>query len=254
MAVDSAEMPSAFGAGLQEDESPVMAYKRRMEDLGTQVALFGGNLGAKSDSDINAMVSANEMTARGATAAEAFAATAPKGEGQYKRTGWFRGEDNQWRFEIDDSTASLDKDLVAKLKDKETSKLSQILQHDEIFQHYSFLKDVNVVINNNSKYLASYNDDTKTIEINVKKHKNSDMVLDSILHETQHAIQVIEGFSSGSNPIAAGSVAAYLANKGETEARLVESRRNLSIAERKKQPPFRTNNDPIGNLIRSNIK
>jgi len=250
MAVDSAEMPSTFSGSIQEDDDPILAYKRRMESQGPQIALFGGQFSKKAD--IEGMVSAYEKTARGSSAAEAFAATVPKGPGRQKQTGWFLGEDNKWRFEIDDSAASLAKGGVQRLHDMEASKLPQLLQHEEVYAQYPLLKNINVQIEKNPKYAGRYDPETKTMFIN--PNASADEILKTVLHETQHIIQFVEGFATGTNPVASGSIGAYFANKGETESRLVESRKNLSIEQRKQLLPFRTKPDPIGNLIRSKVK
>ena len=68
-----------------------------------------------------------------------------------KETGWFRGYDGKWRFEISDFEASLieNPNLEKHTDDGEvyfTGKLSDILDHKELFEAYPELKDINIVI------------------------------------------------------------------------------------------------------------
>lgn len=58
-----------------------------------------------------------------------------------KETGWFKGKDNKWRFEIDDSAAKF-KDIDINKKKK--FKLGDVLIHEELFKAYPDLKNINV--------------------------------------------------------------------------------------------------------------
>lgn len=57
-----------------------------------------------------------------------------------QQTGWFRGMDGMWRFEIDDSKMKIrDIDITSG-----ETKLSEVLDHPELFEAYPQLKDVTV--------------------------------------------------------------------------------------------------------------
>jgi hypothetical protein len=56
-------------------------------------------------------------------------------------TGWFKAPDGKWRFEIDDSKAKFKNIDVNK---KKKFKLSDVIEHDDLFEAYPNFKDINV--------------------------------------------------------------------------------------------------------------
>jgi hypothetical protein len=138
-----------------------------------------------------------------------------KDTGEYLRvwqeTGWFKGVDNHWRYEISDHNASLDENFIRRhfdTVDKKgwaTLELSHALNHQQLFEHYPELysKGIMVLRKSNDGGASYYQDkDLHIIEIKVNTNLglNLDAVLSSVLHEVQHAVQNIEGFAYGSNP------------------------------------------------------
>ena len=68
-----------------------------------------------------------------------------------KETGWFIGYDNQWRYEIDDSAATLVEKPVFESHSTEdggyrTAKLGDIMHHEKLYAAYPFLKDITVIL------------------------------------------------------------------------------------------------------------
>ena len=68
-----------------------------------------------------------------------------------RETGWFKGYDGQWRYEIDDLDAHLiENPKLERHTDGEevyfTGKLSDILDHGELFTAYPELRNINVII------------------------------------------------------------------------------------------------------------
>lgn len=68
-----------------------------------------------------------------------------------RETGWFIGYDNQWRYEIDDSAATLVEKPAFENHSTEdgsyrTAKLGDIMHHEELYAAYPFLKDVTVIL------------------------------------------------------------------------------------------------------------
>ena len=68
-----------------------------------------------------------------------------------KETGWFVGYDNQWRYEIDDSAATLVEKPAFENHSTEdggyrTAKLGDIMQHEKLYAAYPFLKDITVIL------------------------------------------------------------------------------------------------------------
>ncbi|NDV77853.1 LPD38 domain-containing protein [Dysgonomonas sp. 511] len=128
-------------------------------------------------------------------------------------TGWERGADGKWRYEISDSqTTQKFKDLDV----GDSIKLEEALIDETLFNAYPSLKDVNVKIVDTRTELGSWNSSSKTIELSayLPAYKDgkfqSDEIFDVnaidegfrnvLLHEIQHAIQDIEGFAQGGNP------------------------------------------------------
>ena len=90
--------------------------------------------------DITALSDAQNMERDGKNAEEIW-----------KKTGWSRGLDRKWRFEIDDLESSLIEKPAVRLhhdsnSDYYTGKLEDILNHPKLFKAYPSLKNVDVII------------------------------------------------------------------------------------------------------------
>ncbi len=134
-------------------------------------------------------------------------------------TGWERGADGKWRYEIGDAKIKDTKDVggavVVRYEDDmlwNSGKLGDIVDAPELFEAYPQLRDVRLDTDalptepNNGTYYPS----TMSIKINA----DNIATLNSILnHEIQHAIQHIEGFASGSNLSVAKKEVDELSNK-----------------------------------------
>ena len=115
----------------------------------------------------------------------------------YQQTGWFRGADNMWRFEIDDSTMRYTPERMAQKMVDGAVHLEDVIDHPVLFSAYPRLRDVSVTFTpmkpgaegvyrraENRIYLADSN-------------KNSPE--STLVHEIQHAIQALEGFAYGAS-------------------------------------------------------
>lgn len=124
-------------------------------------------------------------------------------------TGWERGADGKWRYEIPDSKLSDMTDVDGKgtmVKRHEedmlwtSGKLGDVVDAPELFKAYPELKNVRLETDTMMNDLPSngeFSPSTNTITI----HSDNLKYLNSILnHEIQHAIQHIEGFARGGNP------------------------------------------------------
>lgn len=129
-----------------------------------------------------------------------------------KETGWFLDVDNKWKFEIDDS--------AVRVRDKgkgEWTALGDAIKHTKLFQAYPQLKDVQLKLTIDedlkapSGSLNSASIGTWTAAGTEYETKHSDWEIfvkapnmedakSTLLHEVQHAIQVIEGFARGGSP------------------------------------------------------
>ena len=150
----------------------------------------------------------------------------------WQKTGWFKDKDGAWKFEIGDNDA--------KLISKESGKLDEILDFNELYKAYPKLKDTNISFVNLEKGTSGYTKNDGSITINSSLDDAS--IKSTLLHEVQHKIQEIEGFSKGSNPakFTDDALALYKNTHGEAEARNVQNRLNLDDEARAQTHPHET--------------
>lgn len=116
-------------------------------------------------------------------------------------TGLERGAEGKWRKEIADTDSRLDLSIMqpsheGKVKYR-SAYLGAILKHDKLFEAYPELMDIPVfehpgLIKYN--YHGAYSSKEKAIYLNPKI--SLEEARSTLLHEIQHAIQDIEGFSN----------------------------------------------------------
>ena len=123
-------------------------------------------------------------------------------------TGWERGADGKWRYEMPDAMIKDTMDvggghIVKRYEDDmlwNGGKLSDVIDAPELFKAYPHLKDVRIetdAIMNDMPSNGEYNAKTNTITIHADELKYMNSILN---HEIQHAIQYIEGFDRGGSP------------------------------------------------------
>ena len=233
------------------------------------VGIFGGRLAKTADQA--KLAQAEDMAARGL----------PR-EQIWNDTGWFKGVDGKWRFEIDDRGAALWPTDVGK-------PLGRGFEHPNLYSAYPDMKAISTdtLVGTNG---AEYSNNNSIVdrffrrpreEINFGEYgKNTS----NALHEAQHAVQKREDFIGGTDPTFEAAKIAYgdgllgrakLAadlirtrgnasiddgiqqrgmdiynrNAGEVEARAVESRRYLTPEERVARPPWLDYDVPEANQI-----
>ena len=170
-----------------------------------------------------------------------------KPEDIFRETGWFRGADGKWRFEINDSEAvyrssgdalmhqnnkgyaeykelelkyiinpdewtDADQGRFNYLRDiygneprrlrervnSGSATLEDILEHDELFAAYPELRDTKIKfadLEDGTRGAYNRKNNTITLDKELKNKPES-----TLLHEIQHAIQSIQGFSGGASP------------------------------------------------------
>lgn len=116
----------------------------------------------------------------------------------WRDTWWEKWKDWKWRFEIDDSKVKITQ------KDIWEYKLSEILNHKELFKNYPELKELKIKVFSDIDVwwdnAVWYFDKVKK-EIWISKNNlNTEEWKSSILHEIQHFIQNKEWFVNGWNP------------------------------------------------------
>ena len=155
-----------------------------------------------------------------------------------QKTGWFRGADSKWRWEIDDSGAETDtkwnflrnpdakryNELFEKayLYDTATAEdlnelqildknlkgvrksplyLDEIVKHDKLFEAYPALRDVKVRFEaNTGNKEGSYHPEENEFVLRTGLKLEPEKLKNTLIHEIQHAIQEQEGFARGANP------------------------------------------------------
>lgn len=139
------------------------------------------------------------------------------------KTGWSRGLDNKWKFEIDDSKAKYKEE---KIRLGKAVNLNEVLEHEDLFKAYPDLKKVKVkeIANLDARGVYSPNFDCIFINENLPTQEK----LKSLIHEVQHAIQVREGFAVGESPDNKNRNQ----SAGEIEADDVKARQSMSKEER----------------------
>ena len=158
-----------------------------------------------------------------------------------QKTGWFQDKYKKWKFEIDDSSATITK----KLEKNKQYRLGEILSHEDLYTMYPNLKDLKVTFDNISTS-GMYFHLGKEITINNNKLdlKNYEQYIKkTLLHEIQHAIQREEGFKHGTNTLFGKK--SYINNMGEIEASDTSKRSDLSIEKRFQIIPESSKSNPI---------
>ena len=155
-----------------------------------------------------------------------------------QKTGWFRGADGKWRWEIDDSGTETDtkwnflrnpdakryNELFEKayLYDTATAEdlnelqildknlkgvrksplyLDEIVRHDKLFEAYPALRDVKVRFEaNTGNKEGSYHPEENEFVLRTGLKLEPEKLKNTLIHEIQHAIQEQEGFARGANP------------------------------------------------------
>ncbi|MDR1318697.1 MAG: hypothetical protein LBJ90_03655, partial [Treponema sp.] len=123
-------------------------------------------------------------------------------------TGWERGADGKWRYEIPDLKIKpeISEDIDNRDNPEgygfvigEGGKLGDFVDADALFTAYPQLKDVSVFYDEGLDANAGYNPKEKTIRLGNNIDQGSEEFRSLLIHETQHAVQEIEGFARGGN-------------------------------------------------------
>lgn len=131
--------------------------------------------------------------------AESMEGEAASSEEIWKETGWMRGPDHKWRFEIPDNL-----DKINFPKDSEPHTLGEIYDNPDLYEAYPELaqktvrmKDTKSGKDKRTRGAYGYVAEDGSIVIDNSIPKNEAKT--ALVHEIQHSIQAIEGFSRGGN-------------------------------------------------------
>ena len=109
-----------------------------------------------------------------------------------QQTGWYKGMDGQWRYEIDDSQMEITNDIINYMQ------LGELIQHEKLFAAYPDLADISVVFQGLEDGVnGSYHPQFDSINLSYRLKNDPVGLKDALVHEIQHAIQHREGFTNG---------------------------------------------------------
>lgn len=163
-----------------------------------------------------------------------------------KETGWYQDTEGNLKYEFTDE----DMDIKDKFKFDTTKmySLDQILKHDLIFEAYPELKDYTVISANLGNKDGAIFAPGKIILLNKNKLNTKSDVAATLMHEVQHAIQVIEGFPGARTTLFGKS--SYFESLGEIEAADTKRRIQMAMEERRRILPETAKPNPIHPAIR----
>ena len=212
------------------------------------IGIFGGRFAKTADRA--ALKRAEKMAAEGASREDIHA-----------KTGWFKGTDKQWRFEIDDSTAQMNPNIdfdAPRATTKGT--IGQAISHPELFKAYPNSQNIPSTVTSGGIPKGSYKPLSSSPEHLEAGGYSPESLRRVTLHELQHAVQFREGFARDT-PVRSKPYQRITADSpeyhnlaSEVEARNVDARRNLTPAQRAAMPPWTTQDVPeTGQIIHKPI-
>lgn len=190
-------------------EANIQAAARMSFDLGlgglamaqkNAAGIFGGILGgARKDAAINELLPRLEK--------------ALPEEEVTRLTGWWKGADKKWRFEIPDKGAKIDntmlQDLVKFAEGNEMKAsvidLDAVFKHTKLYEVYPELGSYKLYYSKDptlsDKYSALFLEKEKSILVgDAFMSSSKEEKIKTLLHEIQHGVQAIEGFARGGSP------------------------------------------------------
>ena len=126
----------------------------------------------------------------------------------YKATGWFKGLDGKWRFEIPDNLDKIDLSEVEALpNEKMAVSLGSVYDNPALYEAYPWLKEIPVLkkdLPQGTRGQVESNAGKPVIVLNATllssdMAKQTPLLKMTLVHEIQHVIQKHEGFASGGN-------------------------------------------------------
>lgn len=124
----------------------------------------------------------------------------------YQDTGWVRGQDGRWRYEIPDDINAID------FGGRSASTLGQVYDNPRLYAAYPELRDMPVSFADTT-YGGGYNPQAITLNAAYTDQQAKE----ALIHEVQHAIQDIEGFAVGGAPDTVQQQIAYEMGKMSRE-------------------------------------
>ncbi|MDY0190711.1 MAG: LPD38 domain-containing protein [Desulfuromonas sp.] len=265
---------------LNQKESPALAERSGLQLPRDVRQLRGYEHRVQTETDLFKYRSANKTsfsfagkTARGADLAsldqaQLRIASGDNAETVRQETGWHRGNDGKWRFEISDDQAKLrvsgktagevidSAALDAITGGRKFPVTSDLIDHAQLFVAYPKLSNIKVErMPEGGTALARLKRRATGFTIQLRDSLPRDKVASAILHELQHGIQVYEGFAVGGSKnmvfsdLDVSGAKAYRALAGEVEARNTQTRHSMTPALRRNIAPELTQDTPRADVI-----
>ena len=195
----------ALGGVLGALENPRAAYQGTLPQadydgaaMGTAgLAMGGGGLATAPAGSLRSFAGRNAKTADldALKVAQELSARKRDPEDIFRQTGWFKGKDGQWRFEIDDSQA----EFIG--NSQTTGLLGDVMRHDALYAAYPYLRNVLTSTNVRGSQGGSYQPGALGLREEIRAFgPTKPAILNTLLHEAGgHALQRREGFAPGSS-------------------------------------------------------
>lgn len=163
------------------DENQIKRTTNKNPTKDADIRFSVGGIKAKT-ADVGRLADAERMEQGGADS-----------ETVRRETGWYRGYDGKWRFEIDDSKMHF---INHREESRRTWKLDELIRHDALFAAYPELRDYTVLnFGISDDVEAAFYPGLNRITLDPRLSRAEKRA--ALIHEIQHAIQLIEGFSVG---------------------------------------------------------
>jgi len=180
----------------------VQQILKRIQSMGLKTKIV---VGAVPDAGLPMFAGPTALSADIASLAEVQQLLASGADPEQVRqdTGWFKGTDGKWRFEISDSDARMITPVTELIESplfgKATKyKLSEVLDHPALYAAYPDAADIDFVVRKGFMDFGGLQgsfDGANQIQVTpYAKDPES-----TILHEVQHWVQTREGFAQGGN-------------------------------------------------------
>lgn len=162
----------------------------------------------------------------------------------WKETGWFKGPDDKWRFEADDSQSKISEGVrkgIGPEKGTHTGKVAGVINHDALYDAYPDLRNLDATVEYGqiSQPGGAYNPTTGKIAMKSDAMSSGPRSILGIgLHELQHAAQNIEGFAKGGNLENSELLDEFVTKANEQMRALVRSMDNIPHWERSRSPEY----------------
>jgi len=161
------------------------------------LAMGGGGVVAAPAGSLRSFAGRNAKTADldALKVAQELSARKRDPEDIFRQTGWFKGKDGQWRFEIDDSQAK----FIG--NSQTTGLLGDVMRHDALYAAYPDLKNTPVSTDVQRLQSGSYQPAANGLNEEIRAFgPTKPAILNTLLHEAGgHALQRREGFAPGSS-------------------------------------------------------